>query len=98
MLRSEACSGLTRTIIDALQPDTARGQIREALADTDEAVTVILRKGTPPFGNFYDIGGFVHLAAKEGALTPRQLLEVAYNLTSARKTAAFLSADLPELP
>ncbi|MDD3289559.1 MAG: endonuclease MutS2 [Eubacteriales bacterium] len=98
MLRGEACSGLTRTMIDALRPASDRSRIREELADTAEAVTVILRKGTPPFGNFYDIGGFVHLAAKEGSLTPKQLLEVAYNLTSARKTAAFLSADLPELP
>lgn len=98
MLRGEACSVLTRSVIDSLAPVRDRARIREELADTDEAVTVILRKGTPPFGNFYDIGGFVHLAAKEGALTPKQLLEVAYNLTSARKTAVFLSADLPELP
>ena len=98
MLRGEACSGLTRALIDALEPSRDPAWIREELANTDEAVTVILRKGTPPFGNFYDIGGFVHLAAKEGTLTPKQLLEVAYNLTSARKTAVFLSADLPELP
>ena len=58
MLRGEACSGLTRALIDALEPSRDPAWIREELANTDEAVTVILRKGTPPFGNFYDIGGF----------------------------------------
>lgn len=98
MLGVEACSGLTRALIQDLEPSGDPDWIREELANTDEALRVILRKGTPPFGNFYDIGGFVHLAAKEGTLTPKQLLEVAYNLTSARKTSVFLSADLPELP
>ncbi len=98
MLREEACSHMTREKIDALLPYTDAEEIREELANTDEAVQVILRKGTPPFGNFYDIGGFVHLAAKEGILTMKQLLEVSYNLTSARKVSSFLSSDLPELP
>jgi DNA mismatch repair protein MutS2 len=98
MLREEACSAMTREKIDALLPGVDPEKIREELADTDEALQVILRKGNPPLGNFYDIGGFVHLAAKEGVLTMKQLLEVAYNLTSARKVSAFLSSDLPELP
>src|SRR5665647_314811 len=98
MLREEACSSLTRVQIDKLLPSTSVLKIREDLADTDESLQVILRKGNPPFGNFYDIGGFVHIAAKEGVLTMKQLLEVAYNLCSARKVSLFLSSDLPCLP
>ena len=98
LLQEEACSRLTRDSISRLMPGTDEEKIREALADTDEAVTVILRKGAPPFGSFYDIGGFVHIAAKGGLLTMKQLLEVSYNLNAARRVFAFLKSDLPSLP
>ncbi len=98
MLREKASSVLTRARIDALTPSQYRAEVEAALAETDEAVQVIERKGVPPFGNFYDIGGCVHLAAREGMLTLKQLLEVAYNLTSARRTAAFLNEDVEHLP
>ena len=86
MLASECCSSLTRAEALQLLPDTDPIRIREALYDTDEAVTVLMKKGTPPLGNFYDISGYAHLAAKEGVLTPKELLEVAYNLNYARRT------------
>ncbi|MBQ6670320.1 MAG: endonuclease MutS2 [Firmicutes bacterium] len=98
MLASECCSSLTRAEALQLLPDTDPIRIREALYDTDEAVTVLMKKGTPPLGNFYDISGYAHLAAKEGVLTPKELLEVAYNLNYARRTESYLSSDLPELP
>lgn len=97
-LKEEACSHLTRDSISKLMPSTDVRKIKEDLADTDEAVQVLLRKGAPPFGNFYDIGGFVHVAAKGSLLTMKQLLEVAYNLSSARKVFSFLKNDLPPLP
>ena len=97
-LAAETSSKLTAKTVGELQPDTDPVRVSEALADTGEAVAVLMKKGTPPFGNFYDISGYAHLAARDGALTCKQLLEVAYNLGSARKVAAFLSSDLPPLP
>ncbi|MBQ2311805.1 MAG: endonuclease MutS2 [Firmicutes bacterium] len=97
-LTAECCSKLTAETAQALLPDTDAVKISEALSDTDEAVTVLLKKGAPPFGNFYDISGFVHLAARGSILSQKQLLEAAYNFSSAHRTAAFLSSDLPELP
>ncbi|NCB41181.1 MAG: endonuclease MutS2 [Clostridia bacterium] len=97
-LKEEACSHLTRDSISKLMPSIDAAKIKEDLADTEEAVVVILRKGAPPFGNFYDIGGFVHVAAKGSLLTMKQLLEVSYNLSSARKVFSFLKNDLPPLP
>ena len=96
-LCEECCSVLTRDEARALKPMTDARLIRDELSATDEAVTVLLKKGAPPLGNFYDISGLVHLAAKDGSLTPKQLLEVGYNLHSARRTAEYLSSDLPEL-
>ena len=98
MLCEECCSRLTRTEALNLKPMTEARLIRDELDATDEAVAVLLKKGAPPLGNFYDISGLVHLAAKDGSLTPKELLEIAYNLQSARRTAAYLTSDLPELP
>ena len=96
-LCEECCSALTREQARALKPITEPRLIRDELEATDEAVTVLLKKGAPPLGNFYDISGLAHLAARDGSLTPKQLLEVGYNLNSARRTSEFLSTDLPEL-
>lgn len=97
-LCDECMSRLTREQAGRLKPYTDAYVISEELEDTEEAVAVLMRKGAPPLGNFYDISGFVHLAAKDGTLTMKQLLEVAYNLGCSRKTHDFLSCDLPELP
>ena len=92
-LAEQCCSSMTRDAVRSLKPSRKIRWIEEELQATDEAVQVILKKGTPPLGGFYDIKGIVHLASKEGSLTPKQLLEVAYNLASARKTAAFLNTE-----
>lgn len=98
MLTLECSSVLSREHSQNLKPMHDAFDINEALLDTDEAVAVLLKKGTPPFGNFYDISGFAHLAAKGSCLSMKQLLEVSYNLSSARRVASYLSSDLPELP
>ena len=97
-LALECSSRMTAGAVSALLPETDPVWIREALADTQEAVTVLMKKGAPPFGNFYDIAGQAHLAARGGTLTMKQLLEVSYNLNAASRTHDYLSSDLPELP
>ena len=93
MLAAQCCSPMTRESVRALKPSRKSRWIEQELQATDEAVQVILKKGVPPLGGFYDIKGIVHLAAKEGSLSPKQLLEVAYNLSSARKTERFLNTE-----
>ncbi len=96
-LAARCCSQLTRDAALKLRPSYKPVWIREELLGTEEALAVIMRKGLPPLGHFYDITGLVQLASKEGRLTERQLLQVSYNLNSAILTKAFLSSDLPEL-
>ena len=93
MLAAQCCSAMTRDAVRSLKPSRKIRWIEDELQATDEAMQVVLKKGTPPLGGFYDIKGIVHLAAKEGSLTPKQLLEVAYNLQSARRTEAFLHTE-----
>ena len=97
-LKEEAASEMTKEVVRKLAPFSRLYEIKERLAETTEAVSVIMHKGALPLGGFYDIGGFVHLADKGGVLTMKQLLEVLYNLQAARNAASFLKSDLPELP
>lgn len=93
MLALQCSSKLTREKVMALKPSRKIRWINDELQGTDEALQVILKKGTPPLGGFYDVSGLAHLAAKGGSLTPKQLLEISYNLSSARKTEQFLVTE-----
>ena len=72
--------------------------VEDALAETSEAVTLITHKGPLPLGNFYDISGYLSLAAKGETLGMAQLLRVLYNISVAGRVTAFLRGDLPYLP
>ena len=97
MLLAECMSAMTREEASKLLPSSDALFIAEELEKTDEAMTVYMQKSAPPLGNFYDVGGLARLASKDGMLNQKQLLQIAYNLGSARKTRSFLSSDLPEL-
>lgn len=97
-LKAEAASEMTKKIISELKPLVDVYLIKELLAETSEAVSVIVHKGALPLGSFYDIENSLHLARKGAALTMKQLLEVLYNLHVARNVVTFLKADLPKLP
>ncbi|QIB70083.1 endonuclease MutS2 [Aminipila butyrica] len=97
-LKGEAASEMTKEIISQLRPQLDGGLIEELLAETSEAVSVIVHKGPLPLGSFYDVEGSLHLARKGGTLTMKQLLEVLYNLRVAREVVSFLKTDLPQLP
>ncbi len=89
---------MTKAIIEKLQPISDSRQIKDLLAETTEAVSVIVHKGALPLGNFFDIENYLHLARKGGSLTMKQLLEINYNLRIARNVVTFLKADLPPIP
>ena len=89
---------MTRKVIEELLPSTDKYEIRERMAETTEAVSVIMKKGTLPLGSFYDIEESVNLAQKGGILTIKQMLQILYNLQVSRHAASFLKSDLPPLP
>ena len=84
LLREEAASLMTRKVIEELLPSTDEYEIRERMAETTEAVSVIMKKGTLPLGSFYDIEESVNLAQKGGILTIKQMLQILYNLQVSR--------------
>lgn len=98
MLAAEAASDMTRREIMQLVPSLDAREIADWQAETDEAVAVIIRKGSLPLGSFYDIGDWLHLARKGGTLSMKQLLQVLYNVKIVRQVSVFLKGDLPPLP
>ena len=97
LLSQEAASEMTRQVIAGSRPSVDLPEIRETLAETTEAVSVIVNKGPLPLGGFYDIAGHLHLAGVGGTLSMKQLLEVLYNMQSARNAQQFVRGDLPPI-
>ena len=98
LLSSQAGSEMAKEKLKALTPSDNAAEIREHLSETTETVSVIVRKGSLPVGQIYDIENPMHLARKGGSLTMRQLLQVLYNLKVASNVVTFLKSDLPPLP
>ena len=48
LLKEQAASQPAKERLSKLSPMTDMGDVRDALAETDEAVSVIVRKGAPP--------------------------------------------------
>ncbi|MBR5516355.1 MAG: endonuclease MutS2 [Firmicutes bacterium] len=98
LLSGQATSGPAKEQLLKLQPMTNIGDIRDALAETSEAVRVIMLKGPAPLGQIYDIEDALYFARKGGSLTLRQLLQVLYNLKVTSNVITFLKSDLPPMP
>ena len=98
MLKAQANSQMAKERLAALLPETEIHRIREGLAETSEAVTVIVKKGALPLGDIYDINSALHFARKGGTLTMRQLLQILYNMKVTGNVITFLKSDLEYLP
>ena len=69
LLKSQAGSVMAKERLGALIPSDDINVVRDGLAETSEAVTVIVRKGALPVGQLYDIEPALHFARKGGTLT-----------------------------
>lgn len=98
LLVQQASSSMAKEELRCLQPMTSVAEIKDALAETTQAHTVILKKGSAPLGQIYDISAAMTFARKGGVLTMGQLLQILYNLKIAANVTTFLKSDLPPLP
>ncbi|MBQ3107892.1 MAG: endonuclease MutS2, partial [Firmicutes bacterium] len=69
LLEEEAASPLTREQVRQLLPSEDPETVQSALAETAEAVSVIVHKGPVPIGSIYDVAGYANLADKGATLT-----------------------------
>ncbi|MDR1068520.1 MAG: endonuclease MutS2, partial [Clostridiales Family XIII bacterium] len=77
-----------------LSPVTDTYEIAARQSETDEAVRVIMRKGSLPLGEYGDVSRDAVYADKGGVLTMDALLGVAKHLNMVRVAVSFLRSDI----
>jgi DNA mismatch repair protein MutS2 len=98
LLAERTASALGAKEALALRPVPVYETVKERLAETAQAVSVMMRKGALPLGEFGDIKQPVQYADKGGVLTMAQLLTVARQMNIARRASVFLRSDVTDVP
>ncbi len=98
MLVSKAVSESGKKKAASLKAAITAYEVEKLQQETEEALSVISAKGSPPIGAFYDCNEYVSFAGKGGVLTMRQLLYIRYNIMIAVGITAFFSSDTPKCP
>lgn len=84
MLSEQAGNDETRKMISELEPETDIEKVKESLKKTDDAFTLSVKFGTPPFYNFKDIRGSLQRAQSGSSLTLREMLDICSMLKQIR--------------
>ena len=90
LVEKYAITSSAKEMINQLAPYGAYNDIIEHLAETKEALDVLVKKGTPPFEGLYDVKEDLIRAGKGGSLGPFSLLKIANMLSCARRFSEFL--------
>ena len=96
-LAERASSGIGKDLARELKPFTDAGQVKEALKETTDSVSCILRKGYPPLGGIHEIRHLGKRAVQGGMLNPGELLKVAGVLRASRNLKGYITQDKMEL-
>lgn len=90
MLAERAACSLGSDAAAALEPSLDLAWITERQYETSEACEIIMNVSAFPLGGIHDIRQYISAAERESLLQPKELLDVAGTLFSARRLRAFL--------
>lgn len=93
MLVSKAESSLGKEIAQQIKPISDINEVEKLHQETDEAVTMIIKRGSPPLGGIHDISSEIKRAEIGSSLSPGSLLKVADTLRAARRLRSFIKQD-----
>ena len=94
MLAGEAVSEPAKAEALALVPSVHRAEVERLLAETSAAKDMMVYKGSPSLSGLRDVRGSLARADMGGVLNPRELLEIAGVLQSARAVRSYgMSAE-----
>lgn len=96
-LKDSASSALGKGLAEQLKPFTSYEEVIQAQNETTDAVTCVLRKGTPPLGGIHEVRSFIRRAQSSGMLNPGELLMIADVLRASRKLKGYITQDKIEL-
>lgn len=90
MLENNCSSSLGKELAMKLMPVTDLQQVIELQKETSEAQGILLKKGSIPFGAFYDLKEQYKKANIGSTLEPKSLLKIAESMSCARRVKNFL--------
>ncbi len=91
LLAAKAVSDGAKDMARALRPAGAAGLVRDRLADTTSAKTMVETKGSPSFSGLKDVRPALARADRGGMLNTRELLDIAGVLFCTRAVASYAS-------
>lgn len=80
-----------KILVDELKPYDTIFEVEKKLQETDEALDLLITKGSAPFEGLYDSREGIERAKKGGVLSPGQLLRIGGMLKSSRRFKEYLS-------
>ena len=91
LLAAKAVSEGAKEAARALRPSGDARQVRERLAETTDAKTMLVTRGSPTFAGLKDVRASLARADRGGVLNTRELLDIAGVLFCARAAASYAS-------
>lgn len=77
MLAAHTSNAMAREMALSLEPDSDVVRVQEELNKTEEALSLAIQFGTPPFYAFQDMRGALRRAQSGGTLSLRELMDIA---------------------
>ena len=93
LLAARAQSAPGRELCEALLPSSAIAEVSERQSNTDDAVRILLAKGSPPLTGLSDVRPAAARAAAGAVLSCLELMRVAALLRGAARLKAFVPTD-----
>ncbi|MEG2291341.1 MAG: endonuclease MutS2 [Clostridium sp.] len=86
-----------KELIDSLMPYDTCFEVRNKLQETNEALDILVRKGSAPFEGLHDVRDGLVRAEKLGVLTAGQLLRIGSMLRCSRRFKEYISRGQEEI-
>ena len=93
LLIEKAESQLGKELVKNIKPLTDMDEINALLEETDEGLSILIHRGTPPLFGIHNIGPEVKRAEMGGSLSPGGLIKISDSLRVSRGLKNFIKED-----
>lgn len=91
IIKNYTVTASAKVLVEELKPYDTIFEVEKKLRETDEALDLLITKGSAPFEGLHDSREGIERAKKGGVLSPGQLLRIGGMLKSARRFKEYLS-------
>lgn len=95
-IKKYTVTSAAKEVIDELKPYDTPFEVRERLKETEEALEILITKGSAPFEGLFDVREALQRAYKGGVLSPSQILKIGNMLRASRRFKNFMAREESE--